>query len=405
MVPRAKDSISWVLIALAALIPAHLLSGQSPNPPRVPQPVIFPAEPAWTIPLDTPPVAPAAVDAARAYVTLSGDTIVAVSLTNGTVAWQTPLTEGRRPLVAGGRVFVPGRGGIVSLDATTGTTLWERQVEVTSAPTLAGDRLLVGSATTLMSIRATDGTSEWTADLEAPLAQPPVAGADRVYLVLADGTVVALSVLDGRPLWRRHLGDKVSPAVLAGDRLVVGTTANAFFGLQAGNGTIAWRWRVGGDGVGAGGNADVVALTALDNVLRAVERGTGNQRWKKTLPGRPAHPPEVVGDLIIVSSMAPTVRAFDVLDGDLVGTYTAPAELEGPALVPPAGSPVAMVLLTRDGRVVGLRPKPPEPEAPEGRRGRGAAPPAGVPAPGGVPVPGTPALPPAPTTPGRPPTI
>jgi len=338
------------------------------------------------------------VDAQRVYVPLSSEIVIALSLADGSVAWQTPVPGAGMPEVWGDRVFVTGRDFVVALDARSGATVWQHPLaDPTTAPARSGDLLFVGAGSALVALTVAEGTRRWTAPMDAPLAHRPAPGGERAYVVLRDGSVLAVSVADGVLAWQRDLGEGVSPPALVGDRLVVGTSANEFFGLQAASGGISWRWRVGGDAVGGGGSGDLVAFAALDNVLRAVERGTGNQRWKETLPGRLAFPPEVVGDLVLVTGSSPTVRAFDLRDGTLVGSYTAPAELAGPLLVPPGGGSVRMVAITRDGRLVGLRQKPAAaPDGPvDGGRGRGVAPPSRE----------APTLPPAPTTPGRPPTI
>jgi hypothetical protein len=101
-------------------------------------------------------------------------------------------------------------------------------------------------------------------------------------------------------------------------------------------------------------------------MLRAVSRENGNQRWKKAIASRPAHPPQVIGNVVVLTSASPTVSVYNALDGTIVGTYVAPAELSGPALLPPLGGPadVAMIVATRDGRLIGLRPKPATPPTP-----------------------------------------
>jgi len=81
------------------------------------------------------------------------------------------------------------------------------------------------------------------------------------------------------------------------DRVFVGSNTNLLFALDNANGRLAWRWKTGGDVIGTSGDAKGGAYYAsLDNVLRAVNRGNGNQRWIKEIPTRPLLPPQTFGD-------------------------------------------------------------------------------------------------------------
>jgi hypothetical protein len=111
--------------------------------------------------------------------------------------------------------------------------------------------------------------------------------------------------------------------------------------------------------IGAAADArGTVYFVSLDNILRAVNRGNGNQRWKKEIPSRPAIPPSSVGGAVVVAGVAPLVTAFNGSTGAALGSYTAPSELQGPPLIDPDLKPykVAVVVITRAGRMIGLRP-------------------------------------------------
>jgi outer membrane protein assembly factor BamB len=184
----------------------------------------------------------------------------------------------------------------------------------------------------------------------------------------------------------------LSAPALADDRVIVGSSARRFYALDAGSGGLAWQWRVGGTGIGAASDAQSIYLVGLDNILRGLNRRNGNQRWKRAVGSRPAHPPQVFGDLVVVTSVSPTVSVYAAATGALVGTYVAPGEIEGAVLLGPpsdASDPV-MVVVLRDGRVVGLTPKAEETPAQKSP----PAPPAGTPPPSMPTVPSLPGFPP-----------
>jgi outer membrane protein assembly factor BamB len=350
-------------IAIAGLL------GQEPNRDGSALTPLMPAELAWTATLDAAPLFSPVTDRERVYLALSNQSIVAVSRVDGLVTWMQPLEPTAPPSLAAGVLYVLTRSAIHALDATSGTERWQQPiVPHLDLPLVRLGDLIYGIATpaTLIARRSTDGSVAF----ESPLPSPPshaVAGDNQtIYLALANATVVALSSVDGHPTWQRMLTGRLTQPALVGDRLIVGSSENDVFALDTSRGGVSWRWRVGADVVGASGDDDTVFFAALDNLVRAVSRSSGNQRWKQPVSSRPAYAPEVFGDLVVVTSVAPTVSAFHAVTGRPAGTYVAPAELIGPVLlVPPStAADVVMVAVTRDGRVLGLRPKPIAPEPP-----------------------------------------
>ena len=93
---------------------------------------------------------------------------------------------------------------------------------------------------------------------------------------------------------RRALEGELAPPGVAFDRVLVGTTANAIYALEASTGRTAWRWLTGADVVGADGDRNTVFFASLDNIIRGVNRGNGNQRWIGRVATRPGLPPRLV---------------------------------------------------------------------------------------------------------------
>ena len=102
----------------------------------------------------------------------------------------------------------------------------------------------------MLAFRAADGTlsggRRWAFGVHAA----PALAADRVYVPLEDGRVVALEVSDGAQVWERRLGGPPNDMLALDDRIYVGSDDNFFYCLLASNGEVAWRWRTGGDVIG-----------------------------------------------------------------------------------------------------------------------------------------------------------
>jgi outer membrane protein assembly factor BamB len=203
----------------------------------------------------------------------------------------------------------------------------------------------------VLAFRAIDGHLVWRRDLGSPAHAQPALAADRVYVPLDDNRVVALRVDTGDPVWERRLGGPATGLLAFEDRVFGGSTDNFFYALTAADGRVAWRWRTGADVVGVPVVDDRnVYFVSLDNVLRALSRRSGVQHWVRLLPLRPSRGPLMLERTVVVSGVAPMLRAYNVKDGTPAGELPASGELAGPPYAVPTSSgslPEALVV-TRD---------------------------------------------------------
>jgi outer membrane protein assembly factor BamB len=208
----------------------------------------------------------------------------------------------------------------------------------------------------MVAVRAADGGVLWTRPPQTPVLHAPILVGDHVVAVLKDSVVMAVRATDGDLVWTRQLEGTLSAPVAARDRLLIGSTSNALHALDPQRGIDVWTFPVGGDVIGAAVDGDVVYFASLDNILRAVHRGSGNQRWRTVIPMRPAAPPVAFDGVVVLSGVAPRVDGYNGQTGAAQGSYTAPGALHGSVLIDPlAPYRVSMVAITRDGRVAGAR--------------------------------------------------
>jgi outer membrane protein assembly factor BamB len=137
----------------------------------------------------------------------------------------------------------------------------------------------------------------------------------------------------------------------------VGSTENRFVAYDVRTGKERWTWRTGGDMLGASADLKQVYYTALDAVLRAVNPGNGNQRWKHDTGTRPTAPPIALDGAVLVTGLSPALSAFASLTGVPLGTYELPGDVAGTPLVQPSLVPraIAVAIVLKDGRAFGLR--------------------------------------------------
>jgi hypothetical protein len=292
----------------------------------------------WTRPLPAATSAQPAYDATRAFVPLESAKVVGVSLADGAIAW-TVDAEASGGLGAGdGLVFVPLGTAIEARDAQDGASRWRVAVDGRLSAPLAWDNgwLIAGTDRgTVAALRANSGQPVWQQALASPVRGAAFAG-DRLYVALDDGRIVALAIETGARIWEQPLGGRPTAMTPLDDRLFVGADDKFLYCLSARNGRPLWRWRTGGTIVGLPVvDQDNVYFLALDNVLRALDRGNGTQAWHAPVPFRPLAGPYLNGQLLLVAGLA-QVRAFQVVDGSDAGVIEVANLLAAPPHFLPA---------------------------------------------------------------------
>lgn len=325
----------------------------------------FPAEAAWSIPLAGMLSAAPGFGAIRGYFPLDHDRLSAYDLASGTQVWTSPLVATTRPAVGDDLVFVARPDAIVALRESDGSMAWQQPLAERLAVPIVWDYgwlVTVSESGIVVARRAIDGKTLWERSLDSPASAAPALASDRVYVPTVDQRVVALQVETGQPIWARALGGPAQTVVALDDRVYAGSDDNFLYCLRSSSGQVDWRWRTGGDIAGVPHVDDGrVYFVSLDNVLRALDRRGGAQRWLRPLPLRPNAGPVRAADTLIVSGLSPALHAYALRDGTPRGLMNAPGELAAPPHVVDADGQPTLVVLTRDvarGTVMtALRPR------------------------------------------------
>jgi len=295
---------------------------------------IFPLATHWTVSLDGPPVAnaPPVSDANRIYVALRSGAIVARAFRDGAEVWKRTLGTERPIATDSGLVFVVSGSGIQALRATDGSTAWSHDFRAPSAPLLAKSGwLIVVSDTTVTALRAKDGTVVWTRELGIVYRRPAIEG-DRLYVPTDDGRLVALELEHGTPVWEHEVLGVPGEPVATSDRVYFGASDRQFYSLKAATGEVDWTWRVGANLLGAPTVDDQrVFFVALDNVVRALDRESGAQKWQHAIRRRAASGPAVVENVVLLASSSSGEIYAWLADGHPAGTVP----LDSTPVVPP----------------------------------------------------------------------
>jgi outer membrane protein assembly factor BamB len=292
----------------------------------------------WVATFDSLPAAPPGFDATTAYVPLKGDEasgiaaqLVAVDLDRGTIRWQLDVATLFTPATGEGLVFTVTGSQIEARHAETGDVKWQAVLTGGAAAPLYWDTgWLIASTTAgdLAAFRAADGTLIWRRELGSPLVSAPGPALDRLFLPLADNRLVALTLATGETIWERKFAAPVAALLALDDQLVFGTTSKDMTSIDLSRGRERWTRRLGGDMAGRpAADEKHIYFAARDNTLRALDRKSGNMRWKATLASRPAGGPLRLGDALLMPLVSNQILGFDPLTGKPSITAAAAGEI------------------------------------------------------------------------------
>jgi outer membrane protein assembly factor BamB len=380
-VSRRIHATIFAPVLLVAVVAHGVCLGAEPKKKLAPIPFpLLPVTQEWIATLDDLPSAGGTMDAERVYIPIQPEKIVALSRTTGAKLWTRDIESMWPPVVVADVLYVAASDEIHALDAATGAERWRVSFDAAvAAPLIAatGSRepeagiasvnvLIATFGKGLVVAYATDdGRMLWARELGAASHFSPAIDGVRAVFAVDDSRAVALRLADGRVEWEQKLNGMLNQPSFARDRIFIGSNTNFLFALDNATGRIAWKWKTGGDVIGTGADGKGGAYYAsLDNVVRAVNRGNGNQRWIKEIPTRPLLPPQIFGDgvkyeeIVVVTGVTSEIDAFAAKKGAAAGMYMPPSDLQGGPLIDPDLRPyqVAMVVITRDGRAVGLKP-------------------------------------------------
>jgi outer membrane protein assembly factor BamB len=327
-------------------------------------------DPRWTVGFDTPAAAPPGFDEHAAYVPLKGGQLVAVALDRGDVLWKVELATPFTPATGDGFVFAVGDALVTAFVDRTGATAWRTPLGGALARAVFFDAGMVIASRTdgeLVALRAQDGAVLWRQPLGAALAVAPSAASDRIYAALADNRVLALNRETGDAIWTYTVPDPVTGVLALDDQIVIGTRGNRVYSLKPDKARLRWERRIGADVTGpAVADEKKIYFAAMDNMLRAVDRGNGNLRWTAPLPSRPSGGPLRTGDVVIVPTVSADIGAYSAETGKSAFTIKAAGELSGIPFLREGARPTAprMVAISRDGKLEGFAPRYEPPTAP-----------------------------------------
>lgn len=301
----------------------------------------------WSVALPAQPSVPPLIAGTQIYVALQSGAVAAFRAEDGVEAWRRELRADAPLATDGVRLFVPSGEAIYAWNAD-GSPAWHANAGTLTSPMLVHDGWLIAPAAAhVTAYRAADGTIVWRRDLGSVSVRPAIEG-PTLYLPLDDGRVLAIDLASGNQKWARKLDGAPTEVLPFADFVFTGSADKHVYCLDADDGTIAWRQRIGAALRGRpAADAERLYVVALDNALRAFDRSNGALRWSpRGLPFRPTAGPVLLGGLVVVAGTTKEIHAFAAATGEPAGKLTLPEALATLPDYALAGSRVSIATAT-----------------------------------------------------------
>jgi outer membrane protein assembly factor BamB len=254
-----------------------------------------------------------------------------------------------------------------------------------------------------------DGAAQkicWHQANSAPFGSPPLVGPDRIFVWDLDNGVHCFD-LDGNPVWKTKLPDKItSPISRDAERIYMGTETGGLVALSQAAGETVWRFPIQGavtagatfylDSIILGGGDGLVYLISAQGAkrrsidfgspitvaplvdglrlyvgtedfgLQCYDLGAGKRKWKIRMGGKLLVPPVADQKRIYLQASNAVLYALDKKGGDILWWWIAPSRtsfsigFEGGQILATSRSPQLYSLDAKSGKVTGEYEAPSE---------------------------------------------
>lgn len=295
-----------------------------PPPPRLP------LAPFWTVDIGGAVGDGPVSDGERVYLALKSAHLTARSAADGRELWKKEKNV-TALAAAGDLVFLSAGEAIEALRGSDGASAWIVPRVKTVAPLLVRDGWLIAvTEAEVLAIRTTDGHIVWR-HAAGGVRQAPAIDGDRLYVGANDGRVLALTLPTGAVAWETYVPNGVTTIAAHLGLVYVGAGNKHFYCLEGNKGSRKWSFRAGAIPTGRIAVDDErVYFSSLDNVIRALDRKSGNQRWQSGLPHRAPTGIVAAGHVVFVPIAGSELVMLYDHDGRRSGNIGLPDVIDAP---------------------------------------------------------------------------
>jgi outer membrane assembly lipoprotein YfgL len=308
-------------------------------------------------------------------------------------------------------VLADASGQVLAYDAPSGAVRWRADLKTPLGAGVGGDGLVFAVVTSANELVVFDAVRErWRQSLGASTHTPPLVAGGRVFVLMADRSVLAFDGQSGREIWKvPRSGEslvlrQMGVLLPVGDTLVVGLSGR-LVGLHPSSGSVRWEVPIAAPrgtneverlvdlvgpaqrldgvvcvrsfqaaigcvdavagkllwsksavgGVGLAGDAQLIYAVEGDGQLMALRRSDGTAVWSTNLLRyHDLSAPLVLGRAVLVGDEAGLVHLLSRSDGSLLARLTTD---DSAIETPPVLVANTLVVATRLGGVYGFKPE------------------------------------------------
>jgi outer membrane protein assembly factor BamB len=282
----------------------------------------------WSVDIGSAAGAGPVSDGERVYLALKSAHLSARDAADGRELWKKEKNVTAPIAAAGGFVFVAAGDAIEALRGSDGASAWIVPRVKVLAPLVAQDGWLIAvTDAEVLAIRSSDGHVVWRHAAGGVQLAPAIDG-DRLYVGANDGRVLSLALATGAVAWEKYVPGGVTSIAAHLGLVYAGAGNKYFYCLDASKGREKWAVRVGSIPTGSIAVDDErVYFVSLDNVVRALDRKSGNQRWQTGLPRRAPAGVVARGHIVFVPMNGPELAMLYDHDGRRSGNLVVPDEI------------------------------------------------------------------------------
>lgn len=267
------------------------------------------------------------------YVCVADD-LIAVDAFNGLFVWSYPtggLADRSSPSINadGSIVYIGDRYILHAVDASSGILVWALPINVTTSSSVGNNgNVYVGGANgTLHAVSGIDGTPIWTYYTADVIFATPTVSGDIVYVRTTDAHLHAVNASTGSRVWTtltsKH-GWMAPPPSASRDGHVVYVSGADFllYAIDAAAGAILWTYNTGGEAfVAVGVDGTVYAASGVLYIIKPVFILQTAWTYDTNIRTGDTTSPAISGDKRTVYIGALDLHAIDLVNGTARWTY------------------------------------------------------------------------------------
>ena len=219
---------------------------------------------------------------------------------------------------------------IIKISTSTAKT----PIEKFSWPIFRGDRKLSGIC---KSHLPDNPQLLWSKKIGEEIKSSPVIGDGRIFIGSDDGCVYALSLADGKEIWKFSTKDMIEASPLLVDHtLYIGSMEGVLYALSAQDGKLKWKFTIGSRIVGSAnwidkqdGGAQRILIGSYDNNIYCLDLISGKKVWSYKTDNYINCTPSVDKGKIVFGGCDAKIHVVSQSDGRAIGVIDTGSYIAG----------------------------------------------------------------------------